>query len=148
MKTAKDENEAKKIIVDLKDHFSNFHNQCKEADDLYNLTYKVKKVKGFQGIKPETPTIAINQAATQIDTANIRVEVPPRNETSTAQQQANIERRALLGFWHMIQSNHEFPLSWGVSARIQFSWNCATAWRLSGVANLAGQFFVITRHHT
>uniref|UniRef100_A0A6H1ZWT2 Uncharacterized protein n=2 Tax=viral metagenome TaxID=1070528 RepID=A0A6H1ZWT2_9ZZZZ len=122
----KSESEVITLAPELQnDVYGAFGRQCADEDLYYNREYEVAVAEGFEPWmqKPETPFEAINNAATQVDTTNIRVEVPPRNDSEGAQADAELVRKGLLGFWHTIY--HHQGLVLHAAAKHQFLYGVA-----------------------
>jgi len=96
---------------ELEDYYRNFHNQCKEEDVYYNLEFKVPKVRGYEQHHPATARLAIDDGAAQIDTMNLHINVRPRNNSSTAYEQAERLRRFYIGLWHRTQKTRGLVLA-------------------------------------
>lgn len=86
----------------LTDYYHKFHDQCREEDTYYNLDFDVPEVEGFEPHRPSTARQGIDDAASQVDTTSLRVEVRPRNSSGKAAQNAEVLRRGDLGFWHRV----------------------------------------------
>jgi hypothetical protein len=102
--TENTEKELVSLKKDLTEYYKNFHAQCETEETYYNQTYSFKVAEGYEDwiSFPETPRVSIDNAATQVDTTNIRIDVPPRNSSTKAQVQAQNLRKGYLGFWHSI----------------------------------------------
>lgn len=112
MDTVRSEKEVITLKGELEIHYNTFRQQCEAEDMYYNQQFKVPVAAGYEAAVqfPETPRIAIDNAATQVDTTNIRIDVPPRNPSAKAQTQSETLRKGLLGFWHSIYHNQGLVL--------------------------------------
>jgi len=121
------EKEIKDLIPDLETYWNQFHNQCAEEDKYYNLEYRIPTVQGYEIQHPETAPLSINDASSQVDTANIRVEVKARNSSTKAQEQAEAMRKFLLGCWHRIYSRQGLVLQQAAKHEFLYGVSCLKA---------------------
>lgn len=87
---------------DLEKYYSKFHAQCVEEDTYYGLTFPVTTPQGFEVIVPPTAKLAIDDAAAQIETVSLRVNVKPRNDGAKAREQAERLRQFYIGAWNRV----------------------------------------------
>lgn len=119
-----DEKEILDKTKDLEEYYRNFHHQCAGEDTYYDLEFPILQVEGFTAHHPASARIAIDDAAAQIDTSSLQVEVPSRTSSAKHQEAAIRLRQFYLGAWRAVLEADDTLLHRAAKSMFQYGLAC------------------------
>lgn len=87
----------------IKTHLRDYHSQCDTEDSYYNREFDIDVGENCSITIPPTAQVAVDNAASQIDTTTINVSVPSRRPVYQGEANSDKIRKYLMGAWHQIK---------------------------------------------